>query len=92
MSEKMWSRTDDWVGTEVDGSYVMVSVESGKYVALNQTAYAIWDLLETETDEGAITRHLLERFHVSAGDCESAVAGTLAQMREIGLVATPGAA
>ena len=46
MSDTNWVRSDDWVGTEIDGSFVMVSVESGKYVALNETAHAIWTALE----------------------------------------------
>ena len=38
MSEPLWARSDDWVGSEIDDSFVMVNIDSGKYVALNATA------------------------------------------------------
>jgi hypothetical protein len=87
MSDKNWTRSEDWVGTEVDGSYVMVNVETGKYVALNPTASAIWEALESRSDAPAIGDYLRERFEVSAEECEAAVAATLATMRDMELVA-----
>lgn len=86
MNERKWSRSEDWVGTEIDGSYVMINVESGKYVALNETAQAIWNSLETPQDERAIRDHILERFDVPADRCISAVGESLARMRKLSLV------
>lgn len=88
MNETRWSRSDDWVGTEVDGSYVMVNIETGKYVALNETAHAVWQALESEADEGAITQYLLQRFDVPAEQCGAAVAESLATMRGMSLVSS----
>jgi hypothetical protein len=84
--EKTWSRSEDWVGTEVEGSYVMVHVESGKYVALNETASAIWHALETPRSDRAIADYLRGRFDVSAEVCDAAVAQTIGTMTEMLLV------
>ena len=83
---KTWSRSDDWVGTEVDGSYVMVNIESGKYVALNETASALWQALETPRSDSDLVDYLRARFDVSAEACGEAVAQALDTMREMLLV------
>lgn len=87
MSDTVWLRSDDWVGTEVDGSFVMVNVESGKYVSLNETAAAIWQALEAPKADRQIGAYLSERFEVSPEECTAAVADTLATMRDMSLVA-----
>lgn len=88
MSDANWVRSDDWVGTEIDGSFVMVSVESGKYVALNETAHAIWNALETPQDDAAISHYLRTRFDVGSADgYDAEVAGALEKMQEMGLIA-----
>ncbi|MDB5678814.1 PqqD family protein [Sphingomonas bacterium] len=86
MSDTVWVRSDDWVGTEVDGSYVMVNVETGKYISLNETAAAIWQALDTPQTDAQIGAYLSERFEISADDCTAAVADTLATMREMSLI------
>jgi len=42
MGDRRWARSDDWVGSEIEDSFVMVNIDSGKYVALNPTATAVW--------------------------------------------------
>lgn len=86
MSDTVWVRSDDWVGTEVDGSYVMVNVETGKYVSLNETATAIWQALETPQGSGPIAAALTKRFDIGADDCATAVATTLTTMRDMALI------
>lgn len=86
MKGNSWLRSDDWVGTEVDDSYVMVNVETGKYVSLNETALAIWRSLETPRDEQDVGAYVSERFEIAPGDCAAAVADTLAQMRDLSLI------
>lgn len=82
----MWARSEDWVGTEVDGSYVMVNIETGKYLALNETALAIWNALESPRSNGDIAGDLRTRFDVSPEACDAAVAKTIATMIEMQLV------
>jgi hypothetical protein len=91
MSDELWTRSDDWVGTEVDGSYVMVNIESGQYLALNPTAAAIWEALEDKNDAAGIGAYLRARFEVSPEECEAAVGKTLETMRGMALVAPQAA-
>jgi hypothetical protein len=91
MSDTVWVRSDDWVGTEVDGSYVMVNVETGKYISLNETAAAIWQALDTPQADGQIGAYLSERFEISPQDCAAAVADTLTTMRDMSLVSAGAA-
>jgi hypothetical protein len=86
MSDTVWVRSDDWVGTEVDGSYVMVNVETGKYVSLNESAAAIWRTLDAPQTERQIGTHLSEQFDISPNDCTAAVADSLATMRDLSLI------
>lgn len=83
---QIWFRSEDWVGTTVDGSYVMVNVESGKYVALNETALAIWHALEIPRSDSAIVDYLRGRFDVSAEVCEEAVARAITHMTKMLLI------
>jgi len=91
MSDTVWVRSDDWVGTEVDGSYVMVNVETGKYISLNETAAAIWQALDTAQSDSQIGAALSEQFEISPDECTTAVADTLATMRDMSLVSVGAA-
>lgn len=87
MTNVTWKRSDDWVGTEVDGSFVMVDVETGKYVALNETALAIWKALETSHSTESLSHYLGERFEVEAADdFDAHVSRALATLHEMRLI------
>lgn len=85
MSETLWTRSDDWVGSEIEDAFVMVNIETGKYVALNSTASAIWEAMEQPVDQSSIERALTEAYAVSPEDCHRSVTATLAQMQELQL-------
>ncbi len=82
----VWQRSDDWVGSEIEDSFVMVNIETGNYVALNSTAAAIWNALETPADEDAIVGALTGAFDVSADECRAALPAALESMRAQDLV------
>lgn len=85
MTETLWQRTDQWVGTEVEDSFVMINLETGTYLTLNATANAVWDVLETPQTQGAVEAALLDRFDVVPEDCTTAVTSLLAKMRDMTL-------
>ena len=87
MSETRWQRSDDWVGTEVEDSFVMINMETGTYLTLNRTASAVWDALETPRTQGELETRLTDRFDVSPEECRVAVIALLAQMRDLKLAA-----
>ena len=85
MTETLWQRTDQWVGTEVEDSFVMINLETGTYLTLNATANAVWDVLETPQTQDAVEAALLDRFDVVPADCTTAVTSLLAKMRDMKL-------
>jgi hypothetical protein len=88
MTETLWQRTAEWVGTEVEDSFVMINLETGTYLTLNATANAVWDALETPQTQNAVEAALIDRFDVMPADCATAVTGLLVKMRDMKLAAT----
>lgn len=87
MSDLKWQRDDNWVGSQIEDNFVMVNIESGKYVALNASASAIWDALEQPRSADEIVADLLERFEVDQQTCRVSVDRMLEQMGELQLAA-----
>lgn len=85
MGETLWRRSEDWVGVQVEDSFVMVSVENGQYVALNRSANAIWQTIETPRTERQICEFLCAQFDVPVDQCAAAVERALAEMGKLGL-------
>lgn len=85
--ETVWQRDESWVGAEVEDSFVMVNIDSGKYVSLNVTANAVWQALETPATTQAIEQAVLNRFAVDEDQCRHSVGALLAQMQATGLAA-----
>jgi molybdopterin biosynthesis enzyme len=85
MGEPLWKRSDDWVGSEIEDAFVMVNIDSGKYVALNLTATTVWDVIAAPVDQPAIERAMCEAYAVSSEDCHRSVTALLAQMQELQL-------
>lgn len=81
----MWQRDDNWVGSEIEDSFVMVNIDTGKYVSLNSTASAVWDALEEPRTQGEIEAELRQRYAVEAAACNASVTRLLEQMREMQL-------
>ncbi len=88
MSETIWQRDDDWVGAENEDSFVMVNVDTGNYVALNRTAYAVWQALEVPATESEMASKLIERFDVSPAECKAALLRLSQKMQDLKLVVT----
>lgn len=85
MGEPLWKRSDDWVGSEIEDAFVMVNIDSGKYVALNLTATKVWEAMESPVDQPGIERALREAYTVSPEDCHRSVTALLTQMQELQL-------
>ncbi|WP_447727334.1 PqqD family protein [Sphingomonas koreensis] len=81
MTDRVWRRSDDWVGSPVEDSYVMVNIDSGTYVALNPTARAIWEALETPRTQEEVEASLLRAFDVAPETCTRSVTRTLQEMQ-----------
>jgi hypothetical protein len=81
-----WQRSDDWVGSLIDDSFVMVNIDNGNYVALNATANAVWQALETPSSEDELVAELTQQFDIDADACRSSVNTLLGKMSDMALV------
>lgn len=87
MNEQKWQRDENWVGSEIDDSFVMVNIDTGKYVALNPTANAVWSALEQPRTQAEIEAELSSRYAVDADECRASVQKLLDQMQSLHLAA-----
>ena len=63
-------RNPKQVFSKVDQDVVMLSIEEGKYFALNESGARIWELLEQPVRVQAIVNQLLNEFDITKNNCE----------------------
>jgi len=83
----IYKRRDDWVGTQVEDHLVMIHLDSGRYIALNDTAAEAWQLLEQPRDRDSLVAELTQRFAVEPEQCGASVDKLMERMRAFDLVA-----
>ena len=83
----VYQRRDDWVGTQVEDHFVMIHLDSGRYIALNDTAAEAWQLLEQPRDRDSLIAELTQRFAVTPEQCAASVDKLMERMRALDLVA-----
>ncbi len=79
-------RAEGMVATDMDGQWVMMSVENGKYYSLDPVGSRIWDLIERPFAIKDIVCVLLSEYKVAEKQCRTDVALFLNDMIERGLV------
>lgn len=84
------SRADDVLATDSQDVTVLMSMDTGKFVELNETAREVWELTDGETSVADIVERLAERFEVSREKCRADVTGLYARLCEEGLVVFAG--
>lgn len=87
MDTPRWQRNDNWIGSAIEDSFVMVNIETGKYIALNQTANTIWAALEEPRTSAEIVTLVQAEYEVPAADCEAAVDRSLSEMQRLSVAA-----
>ena len=65
---------------------VMMAIEQGKYLDLNQVATRIGDILEHPLDIDGLCRRLLDEYDTSAVQCRRDTEAYIADMMKLGLV------
>ena len=88
VDEKVWRRSENWVGTSVEDAFVMISLEHGQYVSLNPTATDVWEAIETPDTIDHIVDKLTARYDVSAEHCRKSVSDLLVKLEGMGLVSS----
>ncbi|SRR5258706_14690754 len=86
MTMTMWQRTGEWIGSQVDDQYVMIHLDSGRYVALNQTASEAWEALETPHSRDELIALFAARFDIERQACARSVDALLEKMSALELI------
>lgn len=86
MSETIWRRNDNWVGSQIEDAYVMLNFDGGEYVSLNRTATDIWNALETPSKASQIVKTLIASYNISAEQCAKSVERLLVELKAEGLI------
>lgn len=86
MSECRWQRGDNFTGTQLDEAFVILCMDNDSYYAFNRSATDIWDLLAEPRTQADLTATLREMYDVDERVCAQAVARTVAEFMECGLV------
>lgn len=82
-----YQRSPDALHAEVNGSLILMNVESLAYFEFNDVAKRIWNLLSDEVwAEEQIISVLVEEYDVEPERCQTAVATFLKQALEKGFV------
>ncbi len=79
-------RADNLVSCDLDGETALMSVENGKYYAMDPVGGRIWALLEQARPVSAMCSLLLEEFEVEPSQCEHDVLAFLNQLVQDNLV------
>jgi hypothetical protein len=80
------SRREGLVEAEVDGEIVALHVDNGTCYGFNNTATAVWKLLDRPRRLNEICEALAGEFEVPADQCESEVLALLEDLQGDGLV------
>ena len=79
-------RALDIVATEMDGEYLIMSIEQGSYIALRDVSARIWELLEKPQTPAALVEALLGEYEVEPDTCEREVNDFLREMAECNMI------
>ncbi len=81
-----WRRSDQFVGTQIEDAFVILSVETASYYAFNASANDIWDLLAAPKSTEEIATALTEKYDVAPEVCLRSVERVVKDLSEKGLV------
>ena len=83
-------RNQELIASEVDGEILMLSVERGKYFALNRTGSRIWQLLQKPCKVSDLIKMLQKEYAVAEEICRQDVLQLLAEMQQEKVVSICG--
>jgi len=79
-------RADDLVSCDLDGETALMSVENGKYYALDPIGSRIWVLLEQARTVADLCALLLQEFEVEPPQCQKDVLDFLQDLAQDNLI------
>ena len=79
-------RKAEIMAADMNGSTVMMDIQTGKYYNLGEVGGVIWDLLEQPIAVETLIEKLLKKYSVPRGECEKDTVQFLQQLMSRGLV------
>ena len=80
------ARSEDVLATQSQDVTVLMSMDTGKFVELNDTARAVWELTDGQTSVEQMIDSLTGQFDVDRAKCTADVGALIARLRDEGLV------
>lgn len=74
-------RNGEWLSASVGAESVMMSIETGAYVALTRVGARIWELVERPMAVSVLCARLAEEFDVTPEVCRTEVEAFLADLQ-----------
>jgi hypothetical protein len=75
-------RSPEPISAETGGGVVMLSIETGKYFGLNETAQAIWARMEAPVTVAALVQSIQAEFDIDSRRAEAAVLAFVSRLIE----------
>jgi hypothetical protein len=82
----MIERSSNWISANFNEEIVMMSLDRGTYVGLNQIGGRIWQLLETPHDVEGLCAALAAEYEINPADCRAELAPFLAELLAYGVL------
>lgn len=86
MEQTVVKRKEGIMTADMNGSAVMMDIETGKYYNLGETGGCIWELLEEPMTVGALADKLIREYDVSREKCMEDIGPFLNALMERGLI------
>ncbi len=90
LSDKIWTRGAECVGTEVEDALVLLDLDGGSYFALNGPAADIWNALAEPVTQAQLVDQLVAKYKVVPEECAASVARVLDDLASKGLAKPAG--
>lgn len=74
---------DNMITSELGDDLVMMDINTGSYLSLNETGHIIWQQIENPIKVEDIVKHLMNHFEVEASVCAHETIGFLTRIQEL---------
>ncbi len=81
------SRIDTFVATSLDGEVIMMSMETGQYIHLDDIATDVWSRVETPASFAEVVSTLCDLYDVGQEQCREQTAALVGRLADLGVLA-----
>ncbi|MGL4992152.1 MAG: lasso peptide biosynthesis PqqD family chaperone [Sarcina sp.] len=82
----IFKRNENIDVSELDGQKVMMNIELGKYLMLNEVGSAIWDCIDGQNSIEKIVDTLMGEYDIQKDECTKSVVDYMERLKELELI------